>query len=111
MRSAKTTVTTLRATASAGFWTGPEDSEVPQLMQNFAMGPHTAPPDGHRRSRRAPHSSQNAAGAGLSCWHCEQVMGWPPDLQIGIWYASWYHHCHDNYHRCVGAPRGAEGDP
>jgi hypothetical protein len=77
MRSAKTIVTTFRATALSVVADAPAASEVPQPRQNFAVGVHGIPHDGQRRSRCAPHSSQNAEEGGFSCWQVEQFMGQP----------------------------------
>ena len=73
MRSAKTTVTTFRATVSSVVWAGRERGD-PQLRQNFAAGPHTLPHDGQRLSSRAPHSSQKEEPTGFSYRQAAQIM-------------------------------------
>src|SRR5262245_33550401 len=81
IRSAKTIVTTLRATVSPALVaalsavTPRPASETPQLRQNLAVGAHGLPHDGQRRSSRAPHSSQNAEPSGFSLLHVEQFIG------------------------------------
>jgi hypothetical protein len=74
-------VTTLRATASPVVFAERVASEAPQARQNFAAGADALPHDGQRRSRRAPHSSQNADPTGFSWRHAEQFMAWGRSLQ------------------------------
>jgi len=46
----------------------------PHFRQNFAPGRLGSPQAAQAASKRAPHSSQNAASTGFSCWHWGQVM-------------------------------------
>jgi hypothetical protein len=66
MRSAKTIVTTFRASGAAAFSAGPAASEAPQPRQNLAFAPIGLPHDGQRRSSGVPHSSQKAEPGGFS---------------------------------------------
>src|SRR5207247_10878151 len=82
IRSAKTTVTTLRASrpsalglrpsARLGTGAGSATRETPQAPQNFAVAGTSTPQLPHRRANVAPHSSQKRLVAGLS---------WPHDWQ------------------------------
>src|SRR5262245_7461723 len=49
-------------------------SAWPHFRQNFAPGRLSSPHAVHAASRRAPHSSQNAAPTGFSRWHLGQVI-------------------------------------
>src|SRR5215467_4986763 len=49
-------------------------SAWPHFRQNFAPGRFGSPHAAQAPSRRAPHSSQNAAPTGFSCWHLGQVI-------------------------------------
>src|SRR5262245_37366298 len=49
-------------------------SDWPHFRQNFASSRLGSPHAAQAASRRVPHSSQNTAPTGVSCWHWEQVM-------------------------------------
>lgn len=50
----------------------------PHFLQNFAPARFGSPQFAHAISRRAPHSSQNAASEAFSYWHWGHFMPGPP---------------------------------
>src|SRR5262245_62657335 len=71
IRSAKTTVTILRASAFSG---AGGRRPAPQASQNLAAGRTSPTQPGHLRTSGAAHSSQNLAPARLSWLQAEQIM-------------------------------------
>src|SRR5207245_10467374 len=74
IRSAKTIVTTLRATASSA---APATREAPQASQNWASGLRSAPHAGQRSASDLPQPPQNRAPAPCALPQLLQFMTTP----------------------------------